>query len=96
MTSGKRQSESRGGPCVRSGHKFTDERWTAVDVQDWDRSREPHPHLCEDCQDRAIAAQKQAEADEHERQEQERLREQAEEEAPAQKAGAPASAPDPD
>jgi hypothetical protein len=38
------------------------------------------PHLCEDCQSRAVAAQQQAEADERERQE-------AEEEAAAQKGG---------
>ncbi|MFF4044676.1 hypothetical protein [Streptomyces sp. NPDC001816] len=39
-----------------------------------------HPHLCEDCQSRAVAAQQQAEADERERQE-------AEEQAAGQKAG---------
>src|SRR4051794_34499139 len=36
------------------------------------------PHLCDDCQSRAVAAQPQAEADEHERQEQERRRQEAE------------------
>ncbi|MFE5095947.1 replication-relaxation family protein [Streptomyces sp. NPDC056638] len=79
--------EARRPVCADCGNKFTDERWAAVDVRDWDRPRESHPHLCEDCQDRAIAARKQAEADEHERQEQERLRKQVEEEAAPQKAG---------
>ncbi|MFB6717659.1 MULTISPECIES: hypothetical protein [unclassified Streptomyces] len=79
--------EARRPVSADCGHKFNDERWAAVDVRDWDRSRESHPHLCEDCQDRAIAARKQAEADEHERQEQERLRKQVEEEAAPQKAG---------
>ncbi|MFF7904023.1 MULTISPECIES: hypothetical protein [unclassified Streptomyces] len=49
--------------------------------------RESHPHQCEDCQDRAVAAEQQAEAAERERQEQERLRQEAEEQAAAQKAG---------
>ncbi|MGW7613709.1 replication-relaxation family protein, partial [Streptomyces sp. NPDC054766] len=79
--------EARRPVCADCGHKFTDDRWTAVDVRDWNQPRESHPHLCEGCQSRAIAAQKQAEADEHERQEQERLREQAEEGAAPQKAG---------
>ncbi|MFF5020268.1 hypothetical protein [Streptomyces sp. NPDC001165] len=45
-----------------------------------------HPHLCEDCQSRAVAAQQQAEA-EREGQEQERLCQEAEEQAAGQKAG---------
>ncbi|MEV6549285.1 hypothetical protein AB0M57_11290 [Streptomyces sp. NPDC051597] len=49
--------------------------------------RESHPHLCEGCQDQAVAAEAQAEADKRERQEQERLRREAEEGAAAQKAG---------
>ncbi|MBZ6107943.1 hypothetical protein ACF1HU_36200 [Streptomyces olivaceus] len=46
--------------------------------------RESHPHLCEDCQDRTVAAEQQGEADERERQEQERLRQEAEEHGPGQ------------
>ncbi|MFD8735898.1 hypothetical protein ACFV06_13370 [Streptomyces sp. NPDC059618] len=66
---------------------ITDERRAAVDVQGWDRSRESHPYLCEDCQDRAVAVRARAEADERERQEQERLRLEAGEQAAAQRAG---------
>ncbi|MFD9601828.1 hypothetical protein [Streptomyces sp. NPDC059970] len=53
--------------------------------------RQSHPHLCEDCQTRAVTAEQQAEAraEEFERQEreQERLRQEAEGRAAAQKAG---------
>lgn len=66
--------EARRPVCTECGWKFTDERWAAVDVRDWSQSREPHPQLCEDCQSRAIAAQRQAEAAERERQEQEEHR----------------------
>ncbi|WRZ96467.1 replication-relaxation family protein (plasmid) [Streptomyces sp. NBC_01007] len=80
--------EARRPFCTDCGNKFSDDRWAAVvDVRDWSQPRESHPHLCEDCQDRAIAAQAQAEADECERQEQEGLRQEAEEQAAAQKAG---------
>ncbi|WP_208636938.1 hypothetical protein [Streptomyces swartbergensis] len=71
----------------RSGQKFTDARWEAIGyTRDWSK-RQSHPHLCEDCQDRAVAAEQQAEADERERQEQERLRQEEEEQAAAQNAG---------
>ncbi|MEU1406802.1 replication-relaxation family protein [Streptomyces sp. NPDC005728] len=72
--------------CADCGRKFTDGRWAAVDWRDWGQPRESHPHLCGDCQSRAVAAQQQAEADERERQAQERLRQEAEEQAAAQKA----------
>lgn len=48
---------------------------------------ESHPYLCEDCQSRAVAAQRQADADERERQERERLRLEAEAEQAARKPG---------
>lgn len=92
------QREARRPVCADCGQKFTDDRWGAIGyTPDWS-TRESHPHLCKDCQDRALAAEAQAEADERERQEQERLRQEAEEQAAAQKAaaGSPASAPDPD
>ncbi|MGW6145478.1 hypothetical protein [Streptomyces sp. NPDC055140] len=38
------------------------------------RNPASHPHLCGDCQGRAVAVERQAEADERDRQEQERLR----------------------
>jgi hypothetical protein len=58
------EREARRPVCADCGQKFSDDRWTAVDVRDWGRSRESHPHLCDDCQSRAVAAEKQAEADE--------------------------------
>lgn len=81
------EREARRPVCTDCAHKFSDGRWTAVDVRDWGRSRESHPHLCEECQSRAVAAGKQAEADECERQEQERFRQEAEAEQAARKAG---------
>ncbi|MFC8247554.1 replication-relaxation family protein [Streptomyces chartreusis] len=81
------QREARRPVCKDCGQKFTDARWEAIGyTRDWSK-RQSHPHLCEDCQDRAVAAEQQAEADERERQEQERPRQEAEEQATAQKAG---------
>lgn len=73
--------------CKDCGQEFTNARWEAVGyTHDWSK-RQSHPHLCEDCQSRAVAAQQQAEADERERQEQERLGQEAEEQAATQKTG---------
>lgn len=81
------QREARRPVCTDCGRQFTDDRWEAVGyTRDWSK-HQAHPHLCEDCQGRAVAAEQQAEADERERQEQERLRQEAEEQAAAQKAG---------
>lgn len=80
------EREARRPVCADCGNKFTDDRWTTVDVRDWDRPRESHPHLCEDCQSLAVAARKQAEAEERERQEQERLRQEQEAEQAERKA----------
>ncbi|MEU9546762.1 replication-relaxation family protein [Streptomyces mirabilis] len=79
--------EARRPVCPDCGNRFSDDRWTAVDLRDWGQPRESHPHLCEDCQNQAVAARRQAEADERERQEQEHLRQESEEQAAAQKAG---------
>ncbi|MFE6365533.1 hypothetical protein ACFVP3_36770 [Streptomyces sp. NPDC057806] len=49
--------------------------------------RQSYPHLCKDCQDRAVAAEAQAEADEREHREQERLRQETVEQAAVQEAG---------
>ncbi|SEE10252.1 hypothetical protein SAMN05216482_9202 [Streptomyces sp. PAN_FS17] len=39
------------------GQKFTDERWEAIGyTRDWSKYQS-HPHLCEDCQRRAVTAQ---------------------------------------
>ncbi|WP_411076088.1 hypothetical protein [Streptomyces sp. cmx-4-7] len=66
---------------------LTDDRWEAIgSSRGWDK-HESHPRLCEDCQDRAVAAAARAEADERGHQEQERLRQEAEEQAAAHKAG---------
>ncbi|WP_189958687.1 hypothetical protein [Streptomyces alanosinicus] len=79
MRNGKPRSGRRGDRCARTagGIGYT---------RDWSK-RQSHPHLCENCQDRAVEAEQQAEADERERQEQERLRQEAEEQPAAQKAG---------
>jgi hypothetical protein len=58
-----------------------------VDVRDWSTARESHPHLCENCQGQAVAAEQQAEAGERERQDQEGYREETEAEQAVQKAG---------
>ncbi|MFF3418447.1 hypothetical protein ACFYW9_27640 [Streptomyces sp. NPDC002698] len=72
--------------CRDCGQKFTDGRWEAIGYTlDWSKRR-PHPHLCDNCQHRAVAAQAQAEADEREHQEQERLRQETEEQAATQRA----------
>lgn len=73
--------------CTDCGNKLSDDRWTAVGLRDWDRPRESHPHLCEDCQSQAAAAERQARADERERQEQERIQQGAEAEQAARKVG---------
>ncbi|MCX4649228.1 replication-relaxation family protein [Streptomyces sp. NBC_01446] len=71
--------------CAECGRKFTDDRLEAVDFRNW-QNPESHPHLCEDCQSRAVVVEQQAEADERDRQEQEQEQEQEAERA-AQKAG---------
>lgn len=69
-----------------NGRKFTDDRWETVGyTRDWSK-RQSHPHLCEDCQERAVAAEQQADADDRE-QEQEHLRQEREAEQAARKAG---------
>lgn len=42
------------------GTRFTDERWKAIEPAGWDAPRETHPHLCDDCKQRAITAERQA------------------------------------
>ncbi|MFD7206281.1 hypothetical protein [Streptomyces sp. NPDC059893] len=79
------EREAQRPVCADCGHKFTDDRLEATDFRNW-QNPASHPHLCEDCQSRAVAVEQQAEADERDRQEQERLRQEQEAEA-AQKAG---------
>ncbi|MGC4987415.1 replication-relaxation family protein [Streptomyces sp. DT193] len=81
------EREERRPVCADCGRRFTDDRWEAIgSTWDWS-SRQSHPHLCENCQDRAVAAQAQAEADEREHQEQEHPREHQEAEEAAQRTG---------
>ncbi|GAA3135719.1 hypothetical protein GCM10010521_22190 [Streptomyces rameus] len=47
--------------CAGCGIRFTDERWKAIKPAGWGASRETHPHLCDDCKQRAITAERQAE-----------------------------------
>lgn len=79
--------EARRPVCADCGRKFTDDRWERIEARGWDQPRESHPHLCEDCQSRAVAAQQQAEADERERQEQQRRLQEQEAGQAVQKAG---------
>jgi hypothetical protein len=51
---------------LRLQAQYTDERWKAIEPAGWDAPRETRPHLCEDCKQRAITAERQAE---HEHQE---------------------------
>ncbi|MDX3748731.1 replication-relaxation family protein [Streptomyces sp. AK08-02] len=80
------EREARRPVCTYCGQKFSDDRWTAVDVRDRSQPRESHPYLCEHCRSRAVAAERQAEADERERQEQERFRQEVEAEQASRKA----------
>ncbi|MEV7004111.1 replication-relaxation family protein [Streptomyces sp. NPDC093982] len=57
------QREARRLACKDCGRKFIDDRWEAVGYTRDCSKRQSHPHLCEDCQDRVVAAQQQAEAD---------------------------------
>ncbi|WP_411093623.1 replication-relaxation family protein [Streptomyces sp. 049-1] len=86
----EREATQRGARrpvCAVCGQRFTDARWEETGCSRSWGERQSRPHLCEDCQDKVVAAQAQAEADEGERQEQERLRREAEEQTAAQKAG---------
>ncbi|MEU5836339.1 replication-relaxation family protein [Streptomyces diacarni] len=81
------EREARRPVCADCGRKFTDDRWAAAEVRDWDQPRESHPRLCEDCQSRAVAAQQQIEADERKREERHRRLEEQEAEQAVQKSG---------
>ena len=54
------EREARRPVCADCGQKFADARWEAIGcTREWSK-RQSHPHLCEDCQDRAVAAEQQA------------------------------------
>jgi hypothetical protein len=71
------ECEARRPVCACCGVRFTDERWKIIEPAGWDAPRETHPHLCEDCKQRVITAERQVE---HGRQERDRA-------VPEQKAG---------
>ncbi|MFF4490056.1 hypothetical protein ACFY0F_26815 [Streptomyces sp. NPDC001544] len=62
------EREARRPVCASCGTRFTDERWKAIAPAGWDTPRETHPHLCDDCKQRAITAERQAEHTEREHQ----------------------------
>ncbi|MFJ7098540.1 hypothetical protein ACIQWL_51885 [Streptomyces mirabilis] len=39
------EREARRPVCADCGNRFSDDRWTAVDLRDWGQPRESHPHL---------------------------------------------------
>ncbi|MFJ8948297.1 hypothetical protein ACIRG4_34585 [Streptomyces sp. NPDC102395] len=63
------EREARRPVCTSCGTRFTDARWKAIEPAGWDAPREAHPHLCDDCKQRAITAERQAEQATHEHQE---------------------------
>ncbi|MER6075366.1 replication-relaxation family protein [Streptomyces sp. NPDC001817] len=64
------EREARRPVCADCGTRFTDKRWKALEPAGWDVPRETHPHLCDDCKQRAITAERQAEHTEPEHQDQ--------------------------
>ncbi|MER6717156.1 hypothetical protein [Streptomyces sp. NPDC000877] len=55
------EREARRPVYAGCGTRFTDERWKAIEPAGWDAPCETHPHLCDDCKQRAITAERQAE-----------------------------------
>ncbi|MFI8327360.1 hypothetical protein [Streptomyces sp. NPDC085529] len=56
----KAEKEARRPVCADCGTRFTDERCKAIEPAGWSAPRETHPHLCDDCKQRAHAAERQA------------------------------------
>ncbi|MEW1605601.1 replication-relaxation family protein [Streptomyces sp. NPDC093808] len=65
----KAEREASRPVCADCGTRFTDERWKAIEPAGWGAPRETHPHLCDDCKQRAITAERQAEHRQPEHQE---------------------------
>ncbi|CAL9663185.1 hypothetical protein SUDANB108_07111 [Streptomyces sp. enrichment culture] len=80
------EREARRPVCAGCGTRFTDERWKAIEPAGWGVPRETHPHLCDDCKQRAITAERQAEHRQPEHQEHDQA-------VPEQKAGGTCSEP---
>ncbi|MER6501867.1 replication-relaxation family protein [Streptomyces sp. NPDC001455] len=50
------EREARRPVCAGCGARFTDERWEAARATDWGTPTDAHPHLCDDCKQRADTA----------------------------------------
>ncbi|MFC8996241.1 replication-relaxation family protein [Streptomyces rochei] len=64
----KAEREASRPVCAGCGTQFTDARWKAVEPTGWDAPRDTHPHLCDDCKQNALTAERPAEPHRHERQ----------------------------
>ncbi len=49
----KAEREPRRPACANCGTRYTDARWRAIEPAGSDAPRETHPHLCDDCRQRA-------------------------------------------
>ncbi|MEU5637269.1 hypothetical protein ACH47C_38105 [Streptomyces rishiriensis] len=49
----KAEREPRRPACANCGTRYTDARWRAIEPAGSDAPRETHPHLCDDCKQRA-------------------------------------------
>ncbi|MFJ9026208.1 replication-relaxation family protein [Streptomyces sp. NPDC102259] len=56
------EREVRRPVCAGCGARFTDERWEVAQVTDWGAPKDSHPHLCDDCKQKALAAERHAAA----------------------------------
>ncbi|MFG2220424.1 replication-relaxation family protein [Streptomyces sp. NPDC048685] len=50
------EREARRPVCTGCGAKFTDARWEVAQETDWGTPKDSHPHLCDACKQRAVAA----------------------------------------
>ncbi|WP_228974748.1 hypothetical protein [Streptomyces sp. DH12] len=49
------EREARRPVCAGCGAKFTDERWRVAQATVWGTPKDSHPHLCDDCMQKAGA-----------------------------------------
>ncbi|MFF4427443.1 hypothetical protein ACFY04_43225 [Streptomyces sp. NPDC001549] len=54
------ERETRRPVCAGCGAQFTDERWEVAGATEWGVLTNTHPHLCDVCKQRAVAAEGQA------------------------------------
>ncbi|MEU7564059.1 hypothetical protein [Streptomyces eurythermus] len=57
----KAEREARSPVRAGCGTKFTDARWKAIEPAGWGTPREIQPHLCDDCEQHAVTAERRAE-----------------------------------